>query len=71
MCEQVEGFDYLALSEPTPAKKFHRLGWINFKEGTDIKAAFDKLDNQKVLEIIQLDMSRQCALIYFSLSLLR
>lgn len=48
MCEQVEGFDYLALSEPTPAKKFHRLGWINFKEGTDIKAAFDKLDNQKV-----------------------
>ncbi|CAO3665810.1 unnamed protein product [Umbelopsis ramanniana] len=48
MCEQVEGFDYLALSEPTPAKKFHRLGWINFKEGTDIKAAFDKLDNQKI-----------------------
>lgn len=48
MCEQVEGFDYLALSEPTPAKKFHRLGWINFKEGTDIKSAFDKLDNQKV-----------------------
>lgn len=48
MCSAVEGFEYLALSEPSPNKKFHRIGWIHFKEGTDMKSAFEKLDNQKV-----------------------
>ncbi|RCH81258.1 hypothetical protein CU098_006009, partial [Rhizopus stolonifer] len=60
MCSKVEGFDYLALSEPSPNKKFHRIGWINFKPGTDIKKAFEQLDNQKVDDFLfHLAMNRK------------
>ncbi|KAL0082359.1 C2H2-type zinc finger transcription factor [Phycomyces blakesleeanus] len=52
MCSKVEGFDYLALSEPNISKKFHRVGWINFKPGTDIQAAHAQLDSQKVDDFI-------------------
>ncbi|CAO3625994.1 unnamed protein product [Cunninghamella blakesleeana] len=52
LCETVDGFDYLALSEPGPNKRFHRIGWINFKEGTDMKEAFNQLNNKKVDEFI-------------------
>jgi len=48
MCKDVEGFQYLALSEPNPQKKFHRLGWIVFKEGTNMDAAYEKLNEVKV-----------------------
>jgi hypothetical protein len=48
MCERVEGFKYLALSEPNPQKKFHRLGWIVFTEETDMDEAFKQLNEQKV-----------------------
>ncbi|RKP05178.1 hypothetical protein THASP1DRAFT_20109 [Thamnocephalis sphaerospora] len=50
MCKSVEGFRYLAVSDPNALKRFHRFGWIAFKEGSDIKAAFDKLNNQKIEE---------------------
>ncbi|GAA5807692.1 hypothetical protein MFLAVUS_001066 [Mucor flavus] len=60
MCSKVEGFDYLALSEPGPNKKFHRIGWITFKEGTDMKKAFDQMDNQKVDDFVfHLAMNRK------------
>lgn len=60
MCKKVEGFDYLSLSEPGPNKKFHRIGWISFKEGTDIKKAFETLDNQKVDDFVfHLAMNRK------------
>ncbi|KAI8983500.1 hypothetical protein BDB01DRAFT_791017 [Pilobolus umbonatus] len=52
MCRAVDGFDYLSLSEPGPNKKFHRIGWIKFKEGTDMKKVFDQLDNKKVDDFI-------------------
>jgi hypothetical protein len=48
MCSKVDGFDYLALSEPGPNKKFHRIGWIHFTENTDMKKTFQLLDNQKI-----------------------
>lgn len=48
MCNQVDGFQYLALSEPSVTKKFHRIGWIHFSEETDMQKVFDELDNQKV-----------------------
>ncbi|KAI8380887.1 uncharacterized protein BYT42DRAFT_284922 [Radiomyces spectabilis] len=48
MCSNVDGFEYLALSEPSPNKKFHRIGWIHFKEGTDMVKAFEALDNLKI-----------------------
>ena len=52
MCKTIEGFQYLALSEPNPQKKFHRLGWIVFKEGTDMDVAYEKLNEKKVYCII-------------------
>ncbi|RUP43194.1 hypothetical protein BC936DRAFT_137496 [Jimgerdemannia flammicorona] len=52
MCQEVEGFEYLALSEPSPTKKFHRIGWIAFKEGTDMQAAYDKLNNKKIDDFV-------------------
>lgn len=48
MCNKVVGFKYLALSEPSVSKKFHRIGWIRFSEETDMQKAFDQLDSQKV-----------------------
>ncbi|KAI8070761.1 arsenite-resistance protein 2-domain-containing protein [Gongronella butleri] len=48
MCRQVAGFDYLALSDPSPSKKFQRIGWIHFSNDTDLQSAFDQLDNQKI-----------------------
>ncbi|SAM08421.1 hypothetical protein [Absidia glauca] len=48
MCNKVVGFKYLALSEPSAPKKFHRIGWIRFSEETDMQKAFDLLDNQKI-----------------------
>ncbi|KAF7720961.1 hypothetical protein EC973_005674 [Apophysomyces ossiformis] len=60
MCQEVEGFEYLALSEPSPNKKFHRIGWIRFKEGTDIQKAFDQLQNLKIDDFIfHLAMNRK------------
>lgn len=62
MCQKVEGFDYIALSDPNPSKKFHRVGWIKFKPGTDMKSAFEQLDNQKVDEFVfHLAMNRKNA----------
>lgn len=52
MCKEVEGFESVILSEPSPNKKFHRIGWITFKEGTDMQDAFDKLDNKKIDEFV-------------------
>ncbi|KAI8642566.1 hypothetical protein BD408DRAFT_416434 [Parasitella parasitica] len=60
MCRKIEGFDYLSLSEPGPNKKFHRIGWINFKEGTDMKKVFAQMDNQKVDDFVfHLAMNRK------------
>ncbi|KAK9722993.1 hypothetical protein K7432_002293 [Basidiobolus ranarum] len=50
LCETVEGFSYLSLSEPNPQKKYHRLGWIVFKEGCNIQEAFDALNKSKIDE---------------------
>lgn len=60
MCNKIEGFDYLSLSEPGPNKKFHRIGWINFKQGTDMKKVFELMDNQKVDDFVfHLAMNRK------------
>lgn len=47
-CKQAEGFDYLALSDPHTGKKLHRVGWVSFVPGTDMKAAEDKLSESKI-----------------------
>ncbi|KAA1086717.1 hypothetical protein PGT21_009587 [Puccinia graminis f. sp. tritici] len=47
-CKQVEGFDYLALSDPHTGKKLHRVGWVSFVPGTDMKAAESALGESKI-----------------------
>lgn len=51
-CSKFEGFDYLAISDPNPQKKFHRLGWIVFKEGTNIKEAYEQFNNAKIDDFV-------------------
>ncbi|PLW18270.1 hypothetical protein PCASD_16065 [Puccinia coronata f. sp. avenae] len=47
-CKQVEGFDYLALSDPHTGKKLHRVGWVSFLPGTDMKAAESILGESRI-----------------------
>ncbi|KNE98612.1 hypothetical protein PSTG_08164 [Puccinia striiformis f. sp. tritici PST-78] len=47
-CKKVEGFDYLALSDPHTGKKLHRVGWVSFLPGTDMKAAESALGESKI-----------------------
>lgn len=54
-CKQVEGFDYIALGEPNPSKKFHRIGWVVFKPDADMEAAVEKLCESKVRLILSED----------------
>jgi hypothetical protein len=43
-----EGFETLVLSDPRLDKKMYRLGWIVFKEGTDLDKALAALGEIKV-----------------------
>ncbi|KAI7863340.1 hypothetical protein BDF14DRAFT_1734290 [Spinellus fusiger] len=52
MCSKVDGFEYLALSEPNISKKFHRVGWIQFSAGTDMEQAHTHLDGQKIDDFV-------------------
>lgn len=45
---QVKGFEYLALTEPSVKKAFHRVAWAQFGEGVDIADAVGQLDGKKV-----------------------
>ncbi|KAI8443120.1 hypothetical protein BY996DRAFT_8530949, partial [Phakopsora pachyrhizi] len=49
-CKQVEGFDYLALSDPHIGKKLHWVGWVTFLPGTDMKEAKRTLSESKKFE---------------------
>jgi hypothetical protein len=51
MFSQVDGFQYLAMSEPVPKKFFHRVAWAQYSEDVDIEAAVYKLDNSKVSDL--------------------
>ncbi|TIA80398.1 hypothetical protein E3P77_02387 [Wallemia ichthyophaga] len=33
---QLDGFDYLALSDPQAVKRYHRTGWVSYKQGIDL-----------------------------------
>ena len=43
-----EGFQYLALTEPSTKKAFHRVGWAQFATGVDVEEIVKKLDGSKV-----------------------
>lgn len=48
LCQKMPGFLRLELSEPNPAKKFHRVGWVTYDESTNINEAFQALNNVKI-----------------------
>lgn len=52
-CKQVEGFDYIALAEPNPTKKFYRIGWVVFKPDADMTSAVEKLCESKVRDCLE------------------
>ncbi|KAJ3198278.1 hypothetical protein HDU67_003532, partial [Dinochytrium kinnereticum] len=56
VCQKVEGFTYLAISDPRPDKKFYRIGWIVFEEGTNLEKAMEEL-NQKKIEDFSLNLA--------------
>ena len=45
---QVEGFQYLAVTEPFAKKAFHRVAWAQFAEGVDPEEVVKKLDGSKI-----------------------
>ena len=46
--ETIPGFKLLMLSDPNPAKRFARYGWIKFEEGTDVSEIMQKLNYTKL-----------------------
>ncbi|PWN49079.1 hypothetical protein IE53DRAFT_163723 [Violaceomyces palustris] len=42
------GFRYLALGEPHSGKKWHRVGWAVYEEGTDMEATLQALDGKDI-----------------------
>ncbi|KAJ1909259.1 hypothetical protein IWQ60_011266 [Tieghemiomyces parasiticus] len=50
LCAMADGYQYLALSEPIAARKFHRFGWVKFVKGTDMERAQTQLDRAKIDE---------------------
>ncbi|KAJ3176671.1 hypothetical protein HK101_010391, partial [Irineochytrium annulatum] len=51
-CKQVEGFTHLVLSDPRTDKKFYRLGWIVFADGTDMEKAHADLNQKKIDDFV-------------------
>ncbi|ORX34935.1 hypothetical protein BD324DRAFT_633296 [Kockovaella imperatae] len=45
---KVEGFQYLALTEPFMKKQFHRVAWAQFADGVDPQDVVNKLDGSKI-----------------------
>jgi hypothetical protein len=45
---QVEGFQHLAITEPSIKKQFHRVAWAQYSDGTDLEEVLRRLDNSKV-----------------------
>ncbi|KAJ1564904.1 hypothetical protein HK096_005604, partial [Nowakowskiella sp. JEL0078] len=41
--EKIEGFECISLSDPVPNRKFHRFGWIVFKDSINLTAANDSI----------------------------
>ncbi|KAJ3009957.1 hypothetical protein HKX48_007656 [Thoreauomyces humboldtii] len=48
LCSSVDGFKYLVLGEPNPARDSFRVGWVVFNEGTDMDAAFQSLEGRQL-----------------------
>ncbi|KAI9342753.1 hypothetical protein DFJ73DRAFT_842247 [Zopfochytrium polystomum] len=47
-----EGFSHLALSDPRPDKKFYRLGWLVFREGTNLEKAMQDLNGKQIDDFV-------------------
>lgn len=56
-CSKAVGFDYLAISLPNPMAKYSRVGYVQFKEDTDLAAAMELLCESKVSHTLSLGAS--------------
>ncbi|KAK8844554.1 hypothetical protein IAR55_006401 [Kwoniella newhampshirensis] len=45
---RMPGFQWLALSEPSQKKSFHRVAWAQYADDVDISEVIQKLDGQKI-----------------------
>ncbi|KAL7420146.1 hypothetical protein Q5752_005112 [Cryptotrichosporon argae] len=45
---KAKGFQWLALSDPSVKKAFHRVGWAQYAEGTDPEMVVRAVDGQKI-----------------------
>lgn len=48
MFKTVGGLRYLAISEPSAKKSYHRVAWAQYADGTDMEAAVKATDGQQV-----------------------
>jgi hypothetical protein len=42
------GFQWLALSEPSSKRSFHRVGWAQYEDGVDVNEVVNTIDGSKV-----------------------
>ncbi|BEJ09479.1 hypothetical protein CcaverHIS641_0603940 [Cutaneotrichosporon cavernicola] len=45
---KASGFQWLALSEPSMKRSFHRVGWAQYEEGVKVEEVVDTIDGSKV-----------------------
>jgi hypothetical protein len=55
---RVSGYQYLALSDPSPKKQYTRVGWIQFKPTANMDSAHGALDKVKVSRDWQVTVER-------------
>ncbi|KAJ3158093.1 hypothetical protein HDU86_003045 [Geranomyces michiganensis] len=59
VCSAIEGFQYLVLSDPRVLQNNLRVGWIIYKEGTDMQAVLDILNGKQIGQFtLRMDLHR-------------
>jgi hypothetical protein len=48
MFKRVDGFEYLAITEPAAKKSFHRVAWAQYGEGVNVEDVVKQLNGAKV-----------------------
>ncbi|KAJ3165723.1 hypothetical protein HDU88_003916 [Geranomyces variabilis] len=59
VCSAIEGFQYLVLSDPRVLQNNLRVGWVVYKEGTDMQAVLDILNGKQIGQFtLRMDLHR-------------
>ncbi|KAK9467900.1 hypothetical protein V1512DRAFT_260317 [Lipomyces arxii] len=48
LAKTIPGFLFLSLSDPNPAKRYHRIGWIMLSPETDAQSSVDLIDGKTI-----------------------